>query len=65
MYFRTRKDDPLLAKVGIAWIICVLMLCFVLSSLQQSMVLGYAERFAAFQYQDFVSMNAAACARWC
>lgn len=54
MYFRTRKDDPFIAKLGIGWIIFVLMLCVALANLQQAMVISQQERFTAWQYQDFV-----------
>lgn len=57
-YYRTRRDDPLLAKLGIAWITFVLILAFVFANLQQSLVISYMERFTAWQFQDFVRYSA-------
>jgi hypothetical protein len=54
MYYRTRRDDPPLAKLGIAWIILVLLATVVMANVQQSFVIEWMERFTAWQFQDFV-----------
>jgi hypothetical protein len=57
MYYRTRREDSPLAKLGIAWIIVVLVISVAVANLQQSLVISFMERFTAWQYQDFVSFD--------
>ena len=52
-YLSTSDVVPI-ARLGMAWIVIVLIACVATANLQQSMVIKYAERFTAWQYQDFV-----------
>lgn len=57
--YLTTADILPIARLGMIWIIIVLVACVATANLQQAMVIRYAERFAAWQYQDFVCPTSA------
>ena len=54
IYFFTHPTSRW-ARLGIAWIVFVLVICLLFAVLQQSMAIRFSDRFTAWQYQDFVS----------